>query len=269
MLCIGGRGFIGQRLSKMMPFQSLSRQTGFDIKCDPLPPLQSTDTVINLVGLLHDQPNNTMEQVQLDAVKRIVGFMKDIKCHYVHVSAIGSDPSSSIPYARTKGLCEQYLMEHYKEHTMILRPSIVFGPGDGFIQRFKRLSAYLPLLPVFSSAQFQPVHVDDLCQVIRKVTKHRKVGRMDVGGPDVYTYQELIELVLHKTNRKRLVMPLPLPLTRAMAYGLQYLPDEMDLKMTPDQLSMLQSDNVADNSTLLQFMKDHQWQGLDDLELVK
>jgi NADH dehydrogenase len=130
---------------------------------------------------------------------------------------------------------------------VILRPSVVFGPEDDFFNRFAGMARMMPALPLIGGGhtKFQPVFVGDVAEAISKSLDDISTrGRTyELGGPNIYTFKQLIEFVLCETGRKRLLVPLPFGLAKFKAFFLQMLPGP--LKLTPDQVTLLKSDNIA------------------------
>src|ERR671918_726795 len=130
----------------------------------------------------------------------------------VHISGLGTDPKSDAPYARARGIGEQLVTEAFPAAT-ILRPGVIFGREGGFLNRLAALARVLPVLPLFGAGEtkLQPVVVGDVAEAVAKaLAAPATVGRLyELGGPRVYTYKELMQLVLARTGRKRLLMPVP------------------------------------------------------------
>lgn len=169
---------------------------------------EGSSLVVSLVGIMHGSPKD-FEDIQWKGASNIAKAAQSVGANLVHFSSIGADPSSSIPYTRTKGLGEIAVLEHCPSAT-IIRPSLVFGPEDDFFnvclsdrmlsflltcpqQRFSRLSKFLPFLPVFGggASKFQPIYVDDLARAVEiiatadaEVKKEVSGKIMEAGGPD-------------------------------------------------------------------------------------
>ncbi len=131
----------------------------------------------------------------------------------VHVSAIGADAASPAAYARSKAAGEAGVLETLPD-SVILRPSIVFGPEDDFFNRFAAMARMSPVLPLVGggATKFQPVYVGDVAAAVAKaVDGGCKPGAVyELGGPEVKSFKECLELMLEITRRKRLLLPLPL-----------------------------------------------------------
>jgi NADH dehydrogenase len=214
--------------------------------------LEKADAVVNCVGILSETGRQSFGWVQAEGA-RIVAEATPAGVPLVQVSAIGADPNSASGYARSKGQGEEAVMAA-RPDAVIVRPSILFGQGDSFFNRFAGLARALPVLPLAGAdTRFQPVYAGDVAEAIA-LAVDGKIGMGKVyefGGPEVRTLRELVEYVLTVTERKRLIVALPeagariqarvLEIVDALTLGL--LPDE--LKLTRDQLILLKQDNVV------------------------
>ncbi|CAG8524772.1 6717_t:CDS:2, partial [Cetraspora pellucida] len=190
---------------------------------------EGASIIVNLVGIMYENPPiYTFENVQHLGAKNVAIAAKQNDAQLVHISAIGADPNSEVPYARTKGLGEIAIHEIYPKAT-IIRPSIVFGPEDNFFNRFSKLARVLPFIPVFGggSTKFQPVYVWDLATVVAKASNQSLKFQekiFEIGGPKVYTYKELMQLTLSEAGIKRPIISLPWQIGLIQGYFLEKLP---------------------------------------------
>ena len=208
--------------------------------------LHGADMAVNLVGILYEFGKQRFEALQAEGAGRIARLAKEAGvASLVHVSAIGADAASEADYARSKAEGETAVHAAFPE-AVILRPSIVFGPGDGFFNRFAAMAKYLPALPLFGGGhtKFQPVYVDDVadavCAALTDEASHGKV--FELGGPRVYSFKELMQIVLKETRRTRLLLPLPWAIAKMQGAVLGLLPAP---PLTLGQVKMLQHDNVV------------------------
>ena len=234
------------------------------VKCDISDPqsvvaaMAGCDAVVNLCGILF-QSGQTFEDVQADGAANIgaAAVTTGMKA-VVHVSAIGADSESASQYAVSKAEGETRLREAFPAAT-ILRPSIVFGPEDGFFNRFAEMARFLPALPLIGGGKtlFQPVFVGDVADAIVKALDSETArGRTyELGGPTIYSFRQLMQIILDETGRKRMLLPLPFGLAAFKASFLQFLPNPL---LTPDQVKLLRHDNVVAPGAL----------GLADLGIV-
>lgn len=163
----------------------------------------------------------------------------------VHLSGIGADPQSKSKYIRSRGGGEERVRETFPD-AVIVRPSVMFGPDDSFVNTLDQLSRVLPALPVFGAGRtrLQPVFVEDVAAAIVRIVEDSATrGRtFELGGPDVYAYRDLTRLVLRMCNRKRLIFPYPFALARLQAKLAEWRPSA---PLTVAQVELLEQDNVA------------------------
>ena len=226
------------------------------LKCDITDPDQvaaavhGADAVVNLCGLLVPRGQD-FEEVHFDGAQNIAeaAARAGVKA-LVHVSAIGADTESHSHYAQTKAAGESKVRAAFPAAT-ILRPSIVFGPEDDFFNRFASLARFVPALPLIGGGKtrFQPVFVGDVAAAIAAALDSEAArGRSyELGGPTVYSFKELMQIVCRETGRKRLLVPLPFGLALFKSFFLQMMPKPL---LTPDQVRLLQHDNVVSPTAL-------------------
>jgi NADH dehydrogenase len=203
--------------------------------------------VINLVGILRPSGRQRFESIQTNAPGEIARAAKaEGAAAFVHVSALGVAANSPSTYAKTKALGERRMREIFPSAT-IFRPSILFGAEDNFFNRFAAMARLSPFIPLIGGGKtkFQPVYVGDVAAAIALavMSPERTSGRtFELGGPTVFTFKELMEIVLRETCRHRLLLPVPFGLASlgAMFANLTPWPP-----LTPDQVRLLKSDNVV------------------------
>src|SRR5579863_2774102 len=211
----------------------------------------NNDAVVNLVGILHESGSQTFDAVHHVAPARLARLAREAGVErFVHLSAIGADPRSSSAYARTKAAGEEAVRDAFPTAT-ILRPGIVFGPEDQFFNRFAALATISPALPLIGGGEtrFQPVYVGDVADaVVRVIDDSATAGRTyELGGPKIYSFRALVELLLAEIRRKRLLIDIPFGLAAFQARLLSLLPNP---PITPDQVEMLKRDNVVSSGAL-------------------
>lgn len=199
------------------------------------------DWVVNLVGILAEGKRGDFQRLHGELPGRIGDLSTRAGvARLVHVSAIGADPASPSEYARSKAAGEAALRAAFPQAT-ILRPSIVFGPDDGFFNRFAAMARLMPVLPVIrGGTKFQPVYVGDVADaVLAALTRDGTEGRVyELGGPRVASFRELMALVLDATGRRKRLVEVPEGLARLLAR----LPGG---PLTTDQLAQLGRDNMV------------------------
>ncbi len=213
--------------------------------------LAGNDSLVNCVGILREAGGQTFELVHHTAPARLARFAREAGVdRFVHISAIGADPRSSSAYARTKAAGEQAVRDAFPTVT-ILRPSVVFGPEDQFFNRFATMAMFSPVLPLIGGGEtrFQPVYVGDVADaVVTCLADPATAGRTyELGGPKIYTFREVLELVLHKIRRKRQFIDVPFGLAAVQAKFMSILPSP---PLTPDQVELLKGDNIVSSGAL-------------------
>ena len=208
--------------------------------------LAHSDVVVNLVGILAEGGKQTFESVQKEGARNVAEAAKAAGVtHLVHMSAIGADPDGTSVYAKTKAAGEAAATTAYPG-AVVVRPSIVFGPEDDFFNRFGGMAKISPFLPLIGGGgtRFQPVYVGDVGKFVAAAVEGDVAGGKvyELGGPDVKTFRELMELTIEVTRRKRKLIDIPWGLAEMQAKILQYLPNP---PLTPDQVELLKSDNVV------------------------
>jgi len=208
--------------------------------------MRDSHVAINLVGILAQSGAQTFDAVQARGAETVAKAASAAGASMVHVSAIGADENSSSHYARAKAAGEKAVLAALPSAT-IMRPSIVFGPEDEFTNRFAALARLAPALPLIGggTTRMQPVYVGDVATAIADAVdgKTKAGATYELGGPEVLTFREIMEIILDITDRKRALVPLPFGLAKLKALFLQFAPGA--LKLTPDQVELLRSDNVV------------------------
>ncbi len=213
--------------------------------------LAGNDALVNCVGILRESGSQTFDRVHHTGPARLARLAREAGIErFVHISAIGADSRSSSAYARTKAAGEAAVRDAFPTVT-ILRPSVVFGAEDHFFNRFATMATISPVLPLIGGGhtRFQPVYVGDVADAVLKcLDDPTTAGRTyELGGPKVYTFRELIELVLGEIRRKRLLIDLPFGLAAIQARLMSILPNP---PLTPDQVELLKRDNVVSSGAL-------------------
>ncbi|WP_084406053.1 complex I NDUFA9 subunit family protein [Pseudovibrio sp. Ad5] len=202
--------------------------------------------VINLVGILYESGAQKFDSVQAKGPATVAEVCKEQGIdNLVHVSAIGADENSPAVYARTKAAGEKAVLDAMPD-AVIFRPSIVFGPEDDFFNRFGSMAQLFPVLPLIGGGhtKFQPVYVGDVALAIANAIEGKaEAGKIyELGGPQVATFKECLQLLMQVIHRKRMLVTLPFLIARIQAKFMQLLPKPM---LTVDQVNLLKSDNVV------------------------
>jgi len=208
--------------------------------------MRDSHVAINLVGILAASGAQTFDAVQAKGAETVAKAAAAIGASMLHVSAIGANEKSASQYARAKAAGEKAVLAALPSAT-IMRPSIVFGPEDEFTNRFAALARLAPALPLVGggNTKMQPVYVGDVATAIADAVdgKAKPGATYELGGPEVLSFREIMEIILKITDRKRMLVSLPFALARLQAIFLQFAPGA--LKLTPDQVELLRTDNIV------------------------
>src|SRR5262245_12162735 len=210
--------------------------------------MRDSRIVVNLVGILAEGGGQTFDAVQVRGAEAIAKAAQAIAARMVHVSAIGADDSSPSRYAQAKAAGEQAVLAAVPSAT-ILRPSLMFGPEDQFTNRFAALAQMSPVLPLIGGdTRMQPAYVGDVADAVADAVdgKTKPGATYELGGPEVLTMREIMQLILDTTDRDRALLPLPFGLAKFEAFFLQFAPGA--LKLTPDQVELLKTDKVVSDA---------------------
>jgi NADH dehydrogenase len=206
---------------------------------------EGASAIVNLVGILYQSGAQRFDAVQAEGADAVAKAAKQEGARLVQMSAIGANKDSASDYGRTKALGEAAARAE-KPDAVIVRPSIIFGPEDDFFNRFAALARISPFLPLIGGGEtkFQPVFVGDVAEAIAKAVngEARNGTTYELGGPEVKSFRELMELTLQEIGRKRLLLPLPFAVARLQAFFMEFMPKPM---LTRDQVTMLETDNVV------------------------
>jgi NADH dehydrogenase len=211
--------------------------------------MRDSHVAINLVGILAQGGAQSFDAVQGAGAGAVAKAAAAVGARMVHVSAIGADDRSPSGYARSKAAGEKAVLSAIPSAT-ILRPSVVFGPEDQFTNRFAALARMSPVLPLVGGGvtKMQPVYVGDVATAVADAVdgKTKAGATYELGGPEVLTMREIIEIILAVTERQRMLVSLPFGLAKLQALFLQFAPGPLTL--TPDQVLLLRSDNVVSDA---------------------
>lgn len=239
--------------------------------------LEGADAVINLVGIMYEKGKQNFESAQLEGARNVAEACKAAGItNLVHVSAIGADTESNSPYARTKGASEKVILETVPS-TIIVRPSIVFGPEDQFFNRFAQISRFAPMLPAIGGGKtkLQPIYAGDVAKCLANAIDGKgTAGQIyELGGPASYSFNEIYDFIGETIDRKRLKFPLPFFIAKPMGYifgtVFRFIPPFSwgmfgPAPITGSQVELLKSDNTV--SETAHTAKDL---GIDQLESIE
>ena len=212
--------------------------------------IANSDIIINLVGVLHESGGESYFDSHVTGIRNIAELSKKYDVdELLHVTSIGADINSDSKYQSTKGQGEKVLLENFPK-AKIVRPSIVFGPDDGFFSVQSKIVKLSPIVPMFGGGnnKFQPVYVKDLIEgIIRLLNSKGDQGKIyEFGGPDVMTMKEVYELIIKTLKIRRLLIPAPTVAAKLIATFAQLLPDPI---ITRDLVKILKFDNVVNEKS--------------------
>ncbi|WNK00427.1 complex I NDUFA9 subunit family protein [Thalassospiraceae bacterium LMO-JJ14] len=229
--------------------------------------LEGAEAAVNLVGILYESGKSTFQKMHVDCAKLAAETAASLGItRYVHMSALGANKHADAEYARTKAMGEEAVMAALPQ-ARIVRPSVVFGPEDSFFNTFAGLCRISPFLPVIGAPtfpdvsigggkpfsinflgdggpKFQPVYVGDVADaIVMCLNVDSTAGKTyELTGPSVYSFADIMRLVLKTTCRKRALLPVPFWVAEIEAFFLEKLPKPL---LTTDQIRLMQTDNVA------------------------
>ncbi len=205
--------------------------------------------VMNLTGVLSSGGAQSFEAVHVFGAEACAKAARAAKASvFIQMSALGADVNSKSEYARSKGEGEVRAKAAFPG-AVILRPSIVFGPEDNFFNQFAGMSRLAPALPLIGGGmtKFTPVFVGDVAEAVAKIIDAGEASgkTYELGGPEVFTFKQLLQFTLDTIGRKRLLLPLPWPIAKAMGTVMGILPGA---PLTADQVELLKTDNVISDA---------------------
>lgn len=209
--------------------------------------VEGASHVVNCVGILFESGRNSFDSVQDFGGRAVAEAARAAGAKLVHISAIGADLESESSYARSKGRAEAAILSN-APGSVILRPSIVFGPEDNFFNKFAAMAKMFPALPLIGGGKtkFQPVYVEDVAQAVALGVDGTIPGGKiyELGGPEVLTFRECLELVLRTIRRERPLVSLPFGVASMLGSVASLIP-LITPPITSDQVALLRHDNVV------------------------
>jgi len=278
VLLIGGSGFVGSAVAArlvadgwwvrvptrrrararhlaLLPTVDIQQADVFDPKAlDGL--LAGVDAVVNLVGVLHSPPGIPYgpafeaAHVKLPALIGEACRRRGVR-RVIQISALGADINGPSEYQRSKAAGEAAIRNVRPDlDWTILRPSVIFGEGDSFLNLFARLVRFAPVMPLGGAhARFQPVWVEDVAEVVATCLQRSDSVRQtfDVAGPSTYSLADLVRYAAAQVGRKPIIVPIPEGVAMVQARLLELLPNPM---MSRDNVRSMRADNVTDGAPL-------------------
>ena len=208
--------------------------------------LKDCDFVINLVGILYETKRQKFEQIHTQFPLLLSNLCNELGIkNLIHISALGIREKHSSKYMQSKFEGEKNIKDTFKP-SVILRPSVVFGPEDKFFNTFASLAQFSPILPLIGGGKtkFAPIYVGDVAKAIVKALElnNHEPKIYELGGPENYSFKELMNILLTEIKKKRFLLPIPFSAARFQSYFLQMLPNPL---LTPDQVELLKYNNIV------------------------
>ena len=208
--------------------------------------LKNCDHVINLVGVLYETRKQKFNQIHADFPYLLSNLCNELGIkNLVHISALGVKKNHDSKYMQSKFAGEENIKDRFKS-SIILRPSIVFGPEDKFFNTFASLAQFSPAIPLIGGGKtkFSPIYVGDIAKAIVKTleidTAEPKI--YELGGPENYTFKQLMEILLTEIKKRRFLVSIPFNVAKFQSYFLQMFPKPL---LTSDQVEMLKYNNIV------------------------
>lgn len=266
----GGTGFLGRRIvgrlvEKGFNVRAVSRhpervsglfpadaRTLEAVRADILDPasvalaVAGSQTVVNAVSLYVERGNRTFERVHVKAAADLAAASRNSSVEqFIQISGIGSDAKSESRYIRARGQGEHVVASTMP--SIIIRPSVMIGPDDGFLTVLIRLIRLLPVYPLFGNGEtrLQPVYVGDVAQAISVlIDRNEPIGSsiFEFGGPQVYTYEELVREIARQLGVQIRPISIPFEIWSVLATIAEFLPAA---PLTRNQIELMRHDNVA------------------------
>ena len=207
--------------------------------------LKNCDSVINLVGILYETRKQKFNQIHSQFPHLLSHLCNELGIkNLVHVSALGVKERHVSQYMQSKLKGEKNIQATFKS-SVILRPSIVFGPEDKFFNTFASIAQFSPVIPLIGSkTKFAPIYCGDVAKAIVKALELNNLEPKiyELGGPENYSFKELIKILLTEIKKKRFLISIPFGLAKFQAYFLQMMPNPL---LTVDQVKSLQHNNLV------------------------
>jgi len=208
--------------------------------------LKNCDLAINLVGILYETRKQKFNQIHSQFPDLLSNLCNELGIkNLIHVSALGVKEKNTSYYMQSKLQGEKNIQGNFKP-SVILRPSVVFGPEDKFFNTFASIAQFSPALPLIGGGKtkFAPIYVGDIAQAIVKALQlnNSETKIYELGGPENYSFKQLMEILLIEIKKKRFLIPIPFGMAKFQSYFLQMMPNPL---LTPDQVEMLKYNNIV------------------------
>ncbi len=208
--------------------------------------LKNCDSIINLVGILYETKKQKFNEIHSQFPYLLSNLCSELGIkNLIHISALGVREKHVSRYMQSKLQGEKNIQNTFRS-SVILRPSVVFGPEDKFFNTFASIAQFSPILPLIGGGKtkFAPIYVGDVAKAIVKALElnNSKPKIYELGGPKNYSFKELMEILLSEIKKKRFLLPVPFGLAKFQSYFLEMMPNPL---LTPDHVEMLKFNNIV------------------------
>jgi len=293
ILILGSTGFIGRSLTKKLLFKGhqitspvrnpdkvkrniLSGDIGqiniipfnvsnlYSIEAD----VKEADIIVNLLGILFEKPNRSFDTIHYHVPKVISDITNKYNKRFIHISSLGSTTETKSSYLYSKALGEHYIETNHNNYS-IIKPSIVFGEEDNFLNQFGYMTKFLPFLPLYKkgNTKFQPIYLDDLTSFISKIIDSDDSNflnkSIDAVGPNIYSFKEILEMIFEIVKKKKRFINIPDFFASLQGRLMGTLPNP---PFTYDQFLSLSHDSISPGAD--KFIKASLGRELSSMKLV-
>ena len=208
--------------------------------------LNNCDFAINLVGILYETRKQKFHKIHTEFPHLLSNLCNEMGIkNLIHVSSLGVKEKHTSKYIQSKLLGEKSIQEIFKG-SVILRPSLCFGPEDKFFNTFASIAQFSPVLPLIGGGKtkFAPIYVGDIAKAIVKALElnNSEPRIYELGGPENYSFKELMKILLTEIKKKRYLMTIPFGIAKLESYFFEMLPNPL---LTRDQVELLKYDNIV------------------------
>ena len=201
--------------------------------------------MVNAVSLYVERGRDTFQSVHVNAAERVARLARETGVErFLHISGIGAAPRSTSPYIRSRGEGEAAVLRAFPSAT-VLRPAVMFGPGDAFLTPLLLMLRRLPVFPMFGDGRtrVQPAYVEDVGEASARVLQMQIPYQIyELAGPRIYTYRALLRALAAAASNRPLLLPFPFALWHAIGYVAEFLPSPA---ITRNQVELMEGDSVA------------------------
>ena len=215
--------------------------------------ISKVDVCLNLIGILYEKGKlNSFKNIHSNLPKKLAEICNSKKVKFVHISALGLELAKDSQYASSKINGEKSIREIMPDAT-IIKPSLVYSVDDNLTTKFMSLLSMLPFFPLYygGNTRFTPIHVSELAELIFYIISNEYYSKtIEAIGPEVFTFKEILQILMKCIKKKRILLPLPLTLAKLTAFFMQILPEPL---ITKDQINLLKYDNIKTENGLTNF----------------